>query len=180
MAQSLGKVAERFPKRSSAILACAIEEPIPPEAAMREVGTMRTTTTEVEKKELVARWPDEVLNQRRIDVIDELVDEEVVWRMPFSPEPLRGREAMKEVVAAFLAGFSDFAVDVETVVAEGDRVALAYTAHGTNDGELLGAPPTGRRADFRAIHVFTLREGKIIADVTVADRLRLMEQLGRA
>jgi steroid delta-isomerase-like uncharacterized protein len=131
-------------------------------------------------KEIVLRWAEEVLNQGKVDVVDELFAEDFVWHMPFSPEPLRGPEAMKQTVAAFLAAFPDFAVDVEEVLAEGDKVALKYTASGTNDGELLGEPATGAPAAWPVMHVFTLRDGKVVNDVTVLDRLRIMEQLGRA
>jgi steroid delta-isomerase-like uncharacterized protein len=131
-------------------------------------------------KEIVVRWTDEVLNQGNIDVVDELFAEDFSWEMPFNPGPLHGPEAMKETVSAFRAAFSDFAVDVEDVLAEGDKVALKYTASGTNDGEMMGAPATGESAEWRVMHVFTLRDGKIVDDVTILDRMGLMEQLGQA
>jgi steroid delta-isomerase-like uncharacterized protein len=131
-----------------------------------------------ENKAVVTRWAEEVLNQGKLEVIDELFADEFTWEMPFSPEPLRGTRAMKETVAAFLVAFSDFQVDVEEVLGEGDKVALKYTASGTNDGEFQGTPPTGKHASWHVEHVFTLREGKIVADVTVLDRLGLLEQLG--
>jgi steroid delta-isomerase-like uncharacterized protein len=141
---------------------------------------MSETVEVAENKEVVLRWAEEVLNQRRIDTIDELMADDFTWRMPFAPEPLRGPRAMKEIVSAFLGGFSDFAVEVKSVLAEGDKVALEYTASGTNDGEFLGSPPTGRRAEWTVLHIFTLRDEKVAEDVTVLDRLTLMQQLGRA
>jgi steroid delta-isomerase-like uncharacterized protein len=132
-----------------------------------------------ENKETVLRWTDEVLNQGNIDVVDELFAEDFRWQMPFNPEPLHGPEAMKETVAAFRDAFSDFAVEVEDVLAEGDKVALSYKASGTNDGEMMGAPATGKSAEWRVMHVFTLRDAKVVDDVTILDRMGLMEQLGK-
>ena len=131
-------------------------------------------------KDIVLRWAEEVLNQGRIGVVDELFADDFVWQMPFSPEPLHGPDAMKQTVEAFLVAFPDFAVEIEDVLAEGDKVALKYTASGTNDGELMGAAATGESARWPVMHVFTLRDGKIVNDVTVLDRLRVLEQLGRA
>jgi predicted ester cyclase len=131
-----------------------------------------------ENKAVVTRWADEVLNQGKLDVVDELFAEEFTWEMPFSTEPLHGPEAMKQTVATFLAAFSDFHVDIEEVLGEGDKVALKYTASGTNDGELQGNAPTGAQASWYVQHIFTLRDRRIVADVTVLDRLGLLEQLG--
>jgi steroid delta-isomerase-like uncharacterized protein len=131
-----------------------------------------------ENKVVVTRWAEEALNQGKLDVIDELFADEFTWEMPFSAEPLHGPQAMKKTVATFLAAFSDFHVEVAEVLGEGDKVALKYTASGTNDGEFQGAPPTGRHASWYVQHMFTVRDGKIIADVTVLDRRGLLEQLG--
>jgi predicted ester cyclase len=87
---------------------------------------------------------------------------------------------MKETVSAFRAAFSDFAVDVEDVLAEGDKVGLTYRASGTNGGEMMGTPATGESAGWRVMHIFTLRDSKIVDDVTILDRMALMEQLGQA
>jgi steroid delta-isomerase-like uncharacterized protein len=141
---------------------------------------MTTTAEFVGNKEIVLRWAQEVLNEGRVDVVDELMADDFTWRMPFSREPLRGRRAMKEIVTAFLGAFPDFAVEVENVVAEGDKAALEYIASGTNEGEFMGEPPTGNSAAWRVLHIFTLRGGKVVEDVTVLDRLTLFEQLGRA
>jgi steroid delta-isomerase-like uncharacterized protein len=148
---------------------------------INEGGSEMSTTAEaVGNKEVVLRWAEEVLNEGRVAIVDELMAGDFTWRMPFSREPLRGPQAMKEIVATFLGAFPDFAVDVKNVVAEGDKVALEYVASGTNDGEFLGESATGNSATWRVLHVFTLRDGRVIEDVTVLDRLSLFEQLGRA
>jgi steroid delta-isomerase-like uncharacterized protein len=127
---------------------------------------------------IVVRWTDEVLNRGNLDLVDELFAEDFTWEMPFNPEALHGPAAMKETVSAFRAAFTDFAVEVDHVLGEGDEVALTYRASGTNDGEMMGQPPTGESAEWRVMHVFTLRDGKIVHDVTVLDRMGLIEQLG--
>jgi steroid delta-isomerase-like uncharacterized protein len=131
-------------------------------------------------KEIVLRWTEEVLNKGNMEAVDELFAEDFTWAMPFDPDPLHGPEAMKETVTAFRAAFSDFAVDVEDILVEDEKVALKYTASGTNDGEMMGAPATGESAAWRVMHLFTLRDGKIVDDVTILDRMGLMEQLGQA
>ena len=63
------------------------------------------------------------------------------------PEPLRGREAIRDSVAGYLAAFSDFrAEDVGDPIVSGNRAAQEWKVTGTNDGELMGMAPTGKFA----------------------------------
>src|SRR4051812_32083163 len=63
------------------------------------------------------------------------------------PEPLRGREAIRDSVAGYLAAFSDFhAEDVGEPIVSGNRAAQEWKVTGTNDGTLMGLPPTGNSA----------------------------------
>jgi steroid delta-isomerase-like uncharacterized protein len=63
------------------------------------------------------------------------------------PEPLRGRAAIRDSVAGYLAAFSDFhAVNLGEPIVSGNRASQEWKVTGTNDGELLGVPPTGNNA----------------------------------
>ena len=63
------------------------------------------------------------------------------------PEPVRGRAAIRDSVAGYLAAFSDFhAEEVGEPIVSGNRAAQEWKATGTNDGELLGIAPTGKSA----------------------------------
>jgi steroid delta-isomerase-like uncharacterized protein len=63
------------------------------------------------------------------------------------PEPLRGRAAIRDSVAGYLAAFPDFHVeDLGEPIVSGNRVAQEWKVTGTNDGELMGMPPTGKSA----------------------------------
>lgn len=61
---------------------------------------------------------------------------------PSSPEPIEGREEVREFLAQFRAGM--LRLQVEDLV-EGDRAAaVRWSARGTHDEELFGIPATGR------------------------------------
>jgi steroid delta-isomerase-like uncharacterized protein len=129
-------------------------------------------------KTIVKRWVEEVVNKGDLDLIEELFSEEFLWTNPFSAEPMCGPEAMRQMVTAFRSAFPDLAVNIEAILADGDKVTVLYTASGRNDGEMMGNPATGKSATWRAIHILTVHAHKIVEDVTVMDRLGLMEQLG--
>ena len=62
------------------------------------------------------------------------------------PETVQGRAAIRDSVAGYLAAFSDLHVDVRKPIVYGNRAAQEFKVTGTNDGELMGIPPTGKSA----------------------------------
>jgi hypothetical protein len=61
-------------------------------------------------------------------------------------EPLRDRAAIRDSVAGYLAAFSDVHAEVGEPIVSGNRAAQEWKVTGTNDGELMGIAPTGKRA----------------------------------
>jgi predicted ester cyclase len=59
-----------------------------------------------------------------------------------------------------------------------DKVVVRYTAEGTQQGELLGIPPTGKRFRTSGICIYRLAEGKVAEVWEQMDMLGLMQQLG--
>ena len=57
--------------------------------------------------------------------------------------------------------FPDLHVTVEDTVAQGDRVALRWTARGTHDAEWAGIPATGRRVTYGGIDLYRFEDGRI-------------------
>jgi steroid delta-isomerase-like uncharacterized protein len=62
------------------------------------------------------------------------------------PAPLRGRAAIRDSVAGYLAAFSDLHADTGEPIVSGNRAAQEWKVTGTNDGELFGIPSTGKSA----------------------------------
>jgi predicted ester cyclase len=64
------------------------------------------------------------------------------------------------------------------VVAQGAIAAGDWTYSGTNSGEILGMPPTGRSASITGSHFFRFEGDKIAETWTWPDNLGLLQQLG--
>lgn len=133
-----------------------------------------------DNKAVLRRLFDEVSNAKNLEVLDEIIVEDSVDHGSFPGMPNTGPDAYKAVYAASHAGFSDFHMRVHDMVAEGDNVAVRATVSGTNDGEFMGMPPTGRRISIEAVEIFEVKEGKITGRWGTPDRATLMEQLGLA
>lgn len=109
---------------------------------------------------VVRRWFEEVWNQRRAETIAELLTEESVCYL--DEGPIRGPAEFRERMhAPFLAAFPDLRVEVEDIIAQGDRVAVRWSATGTHAGEGLGCRPTHEKVTNRGITWICVRDGKL-------------------
>jgi steroid delta-isomerase-like uncharacterized protein len=114
----------------------------------------------------------------KLDETLELVADEYVGYEPSSPEPLRGKEGYREFVERYLTAFPDGRITVDQQIAEGDLVVNRWTGRGTNTGELLGMPPTGKQVTVTGITIARIEGGKLREDWTSWDTLGMLRQLG--
>jgi steroid delta-isomerase-like uncharacterized protein len=91
-----------------------------------------------------------------------------------------GLEVYRSAIAEWRTAFPDLRVEIEDLTGDGDRVAVAWTASGTQTGPLGALPPTAKRACIRGVTLFRFREGKIVHETTGFDRLDMLRQLGVA
>jgi predicted ester cyclase len=75
------------------------------------------------------------------------------------------------------AAFPDFHYTIDDVFSSGDKVVLRVTASGTQRGELMGHPASGRRAEWTEIHIVRVRGGKLAEHWTNMDQLGMLQQL---
>jgi steroid delta-isomerase-like uncharacterized protein len=76
------------------------------------------------------------------------------------------------------AAFPDFALTVRSMVSEGERAAVHWTATGTHLGSLWGVAPTGARVDFEGIDMLQVSDGLIVRNDAVPDALSVARQIG--
>jgi predicted ester cyclase len=98
--------------------------------------------------------------------------------VPGGPEV--GPGARRKLYQMFLQAIPDARGQVVDVVAEGDKVVLVDRFGGTHRGEFFGSPGTGNHIEWTAIHIYTIRDGKILEDAVMTDSLAIMQQIGLA
>jgi predicted ester cyclase len=99
----------------------------------------------------------------------------------FAPDkPEVGPGARRKLYQSFYQAIPDARGEVLDVVAEGDKVVLLDRFGGTHRGEFLGCPGTGNHIEWMAIHIYTIRDGKVLEDAYMRDELAIMQQLGLA
>lgn len=134
-------------------------------------------TSADEPKTVVRRYVDEFVTQRNVDIAGEIFADDFVNHSAGPNDP-KGRDGLIQFFTMIQTGFPDFDVVVEDLFAEGDRVAIRFTFHGTHHGEFMGIPPTGQRVTMPGIDILRIEGGKIAELWGQEDMLGMLQQLG--
>jgi steroid delta-isomerase-like uncharacterized protein len=131
-----------------------------------------------ENRKLVRRFFEEVFNKQDQRAATEIIAPAFVAHHPAFPGGIRGPEGIMQMTAMFHAAFPDLHYSPLDLIADGDKVAVRWSASGTHQGPFQGFPATGRPVTITGIDIFRLGD-KCIEEAWVnSDFLGLMQQLG--
>jgi glyoxylase-like metal-dependent hydrolase (beta-lactamase superfamily II)/predicted ester cyclase len=104
------------------------------------------------------------------DGIDKLVDQTVA----------EGPAGVRAFFGELFAAIPDLALEVETIVAEGDRAAVRWHASGTFAGEssFQGIAPTGQRVTITGLDLLEVRDRLIARNEAFTDGVGFARRLG--
>ncbi len=131
-----------------------------------------------DNKALVRRWFEELFNEAKLDLADEIVTPDHVSHDPSTPEHLPGPEGERQLVTLVRGAFPDGRISIEDLVAEGDRVAVCWTFRGTHRGEFRGIAPTVKEVEMGAMDLVRIAGGKKAETWSNVDMMAMMRQLG--
>ena len=114
----------------------------------------------------------------KLEEVLEFIGEDAVAHVAGSPAPLTGRDGFRQFVTTYLTAFPDGAITVDDQITEGDIVASRWTGRGTNTGELMGIPPTGRQITVEGISYNRFADDKVREAWIIWDTFAMMQQLG--
>jgi steroid delta-isomerase-like uncharacterized protein len=89
-----------------------------------------------------------------------------------------GPNGVRAYFTELFTAFPDFALTVQTTVAEGDKVAVHWKATANMTGPLWGLEPTGAHVDIEGIDLLHVRDGLIARNDAVPDGMALARQIG--
>jgi steroid delta-isomerase-like uncharacterized protein len=133
--------------------------------------------TDSGNKAVIRRFIEEVLNQKRLEVADEIVAEDFVELDPL-PGQRKGREGLKEVLAMMSVAFPDIHWQVEEMVGDGEKVVTRFTWTGTHRGTFLGVPATGKSVAVKGVVIDRVVGGRMTDSRILMDTMGMMQQLG--
>jgi len=132
-----------------------------------------------QNKALARRSIEEIWNQGKLAVIDQLVASDATFHDPSVPGgKFTGPQGMKQFVQIYLGAFPDVRLTINDQIAEGEEVVTRWTATGTHSGELMGIAPTNKRATVTGVDIDRYQGGKVVEAWASYDMLGLLQQLG--
>jgi steroid delta-isomerase-like uncharacterized protein len=144
---------------------------------MKQSGS--AITREEENEAVVRRFYDELWNDWRLGLAEEIVSEKLRFRGSLGVV-CEGRDDFKRYVELVRVAFPDWHNRVDEILASGDRVAARMTWSGTHRGPLEGVEPTGAQVEYAGAAFFQLRKGSIERAWVVGDTQELWRALGLA
>jgi steroid delta-isomerase-like uncharacterized protein len=120
----------------------------------------------------------DLLNKGDVDGFGALLADDFVEHeeMP-GLEP--SKEGVLELFRGYLTSFPDFNMQVEEILTSGDKAVARATVTGTQDGEFMGIPPSGRQVTTQLIDIMRFDDaGQVCEHWGVVDMLSLLQQVG--
>lgn len=129
-------------------------------------------------KQLERKSIEEIWNKGNLAFVDQITAPDAVAHDPTLPGLTRGPEGNKQFVSLYKSAFPDAHIEINDMVAEGNKVAVRWTGTGTHKGDFMGIRPTGKHISVTGITVDTFKDGKLVETWTNYDALGMLQQLG--
>lgn len=108
-------------------------------------------------------------------VAPDAVDHELeAYAVPYMTTP----ETLAMFLDLYKTAFPDLRLEIQDMVAEGDRVATRWIMRGTHMGPLMGIDPSRQRIEVKGLRIDRLAKGQIVETWGSWDVLGMLEQIG--
>jgi steroid delta-isomerase-like uncharacterized protein len=134
------------------------------------------TPMSLANQQTMQRFIDEVINQRCLAAIDELVHANYVFRSP--DQRLHGRQALAEFFATYHTAFPDLKVHIDDMLCTDDKVVIMFTLTATHENEFMGIAATGNKLNVNGMIWSRIHNGQVIEEWELLDQLSMFRQLG--
>lgn len=131
-----------------------------------------------QSRALMRRITSEIWDEGHVELIDELIAEDLVDHLDLPGLDGRGRDRYRASVEMMRQAFPDFRNPLDLVVAEGDLAVSYGRMVGTNTGEMMGMPPTGKRIDVPVFGILRFKDGRAVERWGLGDLMAMSQQLG--
>jgi predicted ester cyclase len=117
--------------------------------------------SEGESKALLRRSSSDVWEEQNPETVRTFLSPDYQRRTAPEATPLTADDQVQRLIG-FRIAFPDIQIEVEDVIAEGDRIAFRSTARGAHQGEMMGIAPPGRQVAVGLIGVMRVEKGTIV------------------
>jgi steroid delta-isomerase-like uncharacterized protein len=123
--------------------------------------------------DLVSAWNDHDITRILTFYAEDYYGEDVS-----QATPIQGHHGVEHAFRAVLGAFPDLRITERELVTQENRVAVAWTLQGSQQGMVMNIPPTGRRISVRGGSFYALDHGKIAQGIQIWDVAGLLRAIG--
>ena len=132
---------------------------------------METGTT-AQNKALIRSLYEDIINNRRLERLDEVI------APAFEGAGAKGPQGFRNTVTDLVTAFPDIRFKIEDMIAEGDKVVARWSWTGTHSAPFRGYPTSHRQIHNEALVMYQIADGKITHSWLQSDRLGGLQQMG--
>ena len=121
------------------------------------------------------RLVEEVINDKRLNVIDDIIHPDYVYRTP--DQELHGRQALRELFNTYHVALPDLHIQINDLISIDNKAVLLFTLSGTHKDELMGIPATSKQVNINGMIFSRFDNGQIIEEWELLDQFTLFQQL---
>ena len=130
----------------------------------------------LEENKTIIRRVINAINNRNPASLDELIAPDFVYHTPTLQ--IQGLKAMKQGVLEELQSFPDLHVNIEDIMAEGEKVCVRLRETATHKAPFRGLAPTGKKLTYTVMTIWRINEGRVVEGWGVYDQMDFFQQLG--
>ncbi len=124
--------------------------------------------------QLIREWVETIWNEAQFDQLPRF--HPPIFHNHGNPTTI---EEVRQWHVRMRATYPDLHYTIDDIFSAGDRVALRWTATGTQRGSLWGLiPATNKTVTWSGIHLLCLADDQIVEVCAVADTTAVLQQLG--
>ncbi len=123
------------------------------------------------------------LNNHDLNVVDSYIANDAKIEVPSAPGVIKDKQLNRVFTQQLINAFPDLHFDIRDIIAQGNSVAVTYSATGTQQGPLATMqeatiPPTNKLITLPGCNVYEFHNEMIVRQHFYADMLSLLSQLG--
>jgi steroid delta-isomerase-like uncharacterized protein len=129
-------------------------------------------------KDIARRYFEEFVNERRLDVLEEIVAADAIDETRAYSGGTGDRDDFRQHALWLWESVQDVKATITDLIAEGDRVVVYWRIEGIHQGTIFGVPGTGKAFTGNSISKITIQDGKVVRYTVLPDRLGIIKQIG--
>lgn len=134
--------------------------------------------TQARCEEVMRRYLMEVVAEGRLEVLEEIADENIVDHAAVAAGWGEGRAGLEQHVRGFRGCIPDPEITIERLIASDSEVVGVWRVRGVHSAEIFGVPATGKTIEWSNASIFRVEQEKIVDYRVVPGALEAVRQMG--